>query len=49
VNDDHGFYLALLEAGAKFHHIHEETFIWTHHGYGERGVPGNTSGMPNRW
>ncbi|MEU0467302.1 glycosyltransferase [Amycolatopsis sp. NPDC006131] len=49
VNDDHGFYLALYEAGARFHHVHEETFIWTHHGYGTPGVPGNTSGQPDRW
>lgn len=49
VNDDHGFYLRLLNAGAKFHHVHEETFIWNHHGYGTPGVPGNTSGQPSRW
>lgn len=39
--DDHGFYLRLLDAGAEFHHVHEETFIWNHHGM-------NTSGKPNR-
>lgn len=39
--DDHGFYRRLLHAGAKFHHIHEETFVWNHDG-------GNTSGKPNR-
>jgi glycosyltransferase involved in cell wall biosynthesis len=49
VNDDHGFYLALHHAGAKFHHVHEETFVWRHHGYGTPGVPGNTSGQPARW
>jgi glycosyltransferase involved in cell wall biosynthesis len=39
--DDHGFYLGLLNLGAKFHHIHQETFIWNHHGL-------NTSGKPNQ-
>lgn len=48
-NDDHGFYLALLRAGAKFHHVPIVTWIWHHHGVGARGVPGNTSGMPDRW
>lgn len=49
LNDDHGFYLRLLDAGAKFYHVHEETFIWNHHGYGRPGTPGNTSGQPDRW
>lgn len=39
--DDHGFYLNLLDAGAQFHHVHQETFIWNHHGQ-------NTSGKPDR-
>lgn len=39
--DDHGFYLNLLKLGAKFHHVHQETFIWNHHGM-------NTSGKPNK-
>lgn len=39
--DDHGFYLNLLNRGAKFHHIHQETFIWNHHGM-------NTSGRPDK-
>lgn len=41
VNDDHGFFLSLLDAGAKFSHLHEVTFIWNHHG-------GNTSGRPDK-
>lgn len=49
VNDDHGFYLRLLEAGARFAHVHEETFLWFHHGYGVPGRDGNTSGQPSRW
>lgn len=48
-NDDHGFFLALYEAGARFHHVHDETFIWNHHGFGVPGRPGNTSGQPDRW
>ena len=40
-NDDHGFFLGLLDAGAKFAHLHEPTFIWNHHG-------GNTSGRPTK-
>lgn len=39
--DDHGFYLGLLDLGAKFHHVHQETFIWNHHGM-------NTSGKPDK-
>lgn len=39
--DDHGFYLNLLNLGAEFHHVHQETFIWNHHG-------GNSSGKPDR-
>lgn len=39
--DDHGFYLRMLDGGAKFHHVHQETFIWNHHGE-------NTSGRPDR-
>jgi glycosyltransferase involved in cell wall biosynthesis len=41
LNDDHGFYLKLYRAGAKFVHVHEPTFIWNHHG-------GNTSGQPGK-
>jgi glycosyltransferase involved in cell wall biosynthesis len=39
--DDHGFYRRLLHAGAKFHHVHQETFIWNHDG-------GNTSGRSDK-
>lgn len=49
VNDDHGFFLKLLNAGARFAHVHEQTFIWNHHGVGAPGVSGNTSGQPDRW
>lgn len=40
--DDWGAWLALLDAGATFHHLPEQTFIWEHHGR-------NTSGRPDRW
>ena len=49
LNDDHGFYLRLHHAGAVFAHVHEPTFIWHHHGHGQPGAPGNTSGQPDRW
>lgn len=48
-HDDHGFYLAMLDAGAKFVHLPLRTWVWNHHGYGTPGVPGNTSGQPDRW
>lgn len=47
--DDWGFYLKLLNAGAKFLHHPVKTWRWTHWGYGTPGVPGNTSGMGSRW
>jgi glycosyltransferase involved in cell wall biosynthesis len=40
--DDWGFYLRLLDIGAKFSHIPVKTWIWNHHGK-------NTSGRPDRW
>jgi hypothetical protein len=40
--DDWGTFLALLDAGATFHHLPEQTFIWEHHGR-------NTSGRADRW
>lgn len=47
--DDWGLWLAMLDQGARFLHVPEVTFIWNHWGRGEPGVPGNTSGQPNRW
>lgn len=47
--DDWGFYLRLLDAGAKFVHHPVKTWLWHHWGYGMPGRPGNTSGMPHRW
>jgi len=40
--DDHGLFVAMLDAGAVFHHHPERTWIWTIHGQ-------NTSGLPERW
>lgn len=47
--DDWGFYLRLLEAGARFVHLPVRTWTWHHWGHGTAGVPGNTSGDPTRW
>lgn len=40
--DDWGFYLGLLDLGARFSHINEVTWTWTHGDH-------NTSGDPERW
>jgi hypothetical protein len=42
VYDDHGFYLALLDAGAKFVHAPIRSWRWFHHS-------GCTSGEATRW
>lgn len=42
VYDDWGFYLRLLDAGARFEHVKEITWCWSHHGQ-------NTSGQATRW
>jgi len=47
--DDWGAWLAMLDLGAKFHHVQEQTFVWHHWGYGKPGQPGNTSGRGDRW
>jgi glycosyltransferase involved in cell wall biosynthesis len=47
--DDWGGYLALLDAGASFHHLPEQTFWWFVTGPGFPGQAGNTSGQPHRW
>lgn len=47
--DDWGCWLALLDAGAQFHHVPEQTFQWEHWGVGQPGTPGNTSGRSDRW
>jgi glycosyltransferase involved in cell wall biosynthesis len=49
IYDDWGLWLAMLDAGARFLHVPEVTFVWNHHGYGTPGVQGNTSGQPDRW
>lgn len=40
--DDWGFYVRLLDLGARFEHIPVRTWVWNHHGR-------NTSGRPDRW
>lgn len=40
--DDWGFYVRLLDLGAKFHHVPEITWVWHHHGK-------NSQGRPDRW
>lgn len=40
--DDWGFYLALLDAGARFEHLPAKTWCWHHHG-------ANSGGDPTRW
>lgn len=47
--DDWGCWLALLDAGARFHHVPEQTFQWEHWGVGTPERPGNTSGRSDRW
>ena len=47
--DDHGLWLAILDAGGTFHHVPEQTFLWENWGVGTPGVPGNTSGRADRW
>lgn len=47
--EDHEFTLRCRAAGGVFRHVPEVTWLWHHWGLGARGVPGNTSGMPDRW
>ena len=43
--DDWGCWDALLEAGAKFHHLNKRTWFWMWHSW----YGGNTSGRGDRW
>lgn len=47
--EDWGFLQDLVRADAKIVHLPERTWAWVHHGWGRPGVPGNTSGRPDRW
>lgn len=49
IHEDWGFYLGMLEAGAKIVHLPVVTWKWNHWGYGTPGTPGNTSGQADRW
>ena len=42
LNDDHGTWMGLLAAGAKFSHLNRRTWLWHWHGQ-------HTSGVPSRW
>ena len=33
----------------KISHLVDKTWFWRHHGFGQPGVAGNTSGMGTRW
>lgn len=50
--DDYPFILRMHALGAKFAELpadHRTTWAWHHHGYGQPGRSGNTSGDPSRW
>lgn len=47
--EDWGCWKRIIKAGGKISHLDEVTWKWHHWGYGKKGVPGNTSGMPDRW
>lgn len=46
--EDWDFTLRCNELG-KIGHLVERTWIWRHWGYGQPGIPGNTSGLGSRW
>lgn len=47
--EDFEFTTRCRDVGGVFWHVPEVTWLWHHWGSGQRGVPGNTSGMPDRW
>lgn len=47
--EDFEFTMRCRKAGGQFRHHPEVTWLWHHWGIGGPGVPGNTSGMPDRW
>ena len=47
--EDHGLWLKLLYAGAKFVHLPLQTWQYNWWGPGNPGQPGNTSGLPEHW
>lgn len=47
--EDFDFTLRCRAAGGVFRHAPVVTWTWMHHGYGQPGVPGNTSGRGDRW
>ncbi len=47
--DDYPVILRMHELGGRFAHTPDITWTWHHHGYGQPGRAGNTSGLPSRW
>jgi hypothetical protein len=47
--EDFQFTVECVKAGATIVHVPRRTWFWHHHGIGQPGVPGNTSGRPDRW
>lgn len=48
-HEDYGFWLTLAQGGAKMVKTPEITWVWHHWGFGQPGLPGNTSGRGDRW
>ena len=42
LNDDHGTWMKMVEAGAKIEHLNRRTWLWHWHNH-------HTSGVPSRW
>lgn len=47
--EDWGCWKRVIKAGGKISHLNEVTWKWNHWGYGNKGIPGNTSGQSDRW
>lgn len=47
--EDWRFQMGCQAAGAHITHLVEKTWYWRHWGFGQPGVPGNTSGLGTRW
>lgn len=48
-NQDMPVIQRMCELGGKLHAVNDITWLWHHHGMGEPGRVGNTSGLPGRW
>ncbi len=47
--EDHRLWVELLDMGVQFHYAPGVTWTWHHWGTGQPGIPGNTSGLKERW